>query len=216
MPNHVKNIVTFHGQEGEIAKLFAAIRDKFDDGTTMHIDFNKIIPMPEELNGETSDNICRMAEIYVKGKKYGFESDPDPDALSPDDRKRFDRLCGLVREYGAASWYNWSVDHWDTKWNAYEQERDGNTLVFCTAWSAPMNVFKQLSLMFPMVKVDVTFADEDTGSNCGHVVFEAGDVIESYWPITGSIEAYELAFEVRPEMAEWFTLVDDHYEYTDA
>lgn len=50
-----------------------------------------------------------------------------------------------IRRYGAASWYDWSVRNWGTKWDAYEQrwgeaKRKGmlQEVVFQTAWSPPL------------------------------------------------------------------------------
>jgi len=50
MPNHVRNILSFSGDDKEIEKLRNTIKGKFDDGSEMQIDFNKIIPRPESLN----------------------------------------------------------------------------------------------------------------------------------------------------------------------
>lgn len=39
------------------------------------------------------------------------------------------------------NWYNWSIDHWGTKWNAYdtcvEKEGKETKLSFLTAWGTP-------------------------------------------------------------------------------
>ena len=47
MPNHVTNILTFVGDEDEIAAMHEAVKNKkYGLGT---IDFNKIIPMPRNI-----------------------------------------------------------------------------------------------------------------------------------------------------------------------
>jgi hypothetical protein len=47
-------------------------------------------------------------------------------------------------------WYTWNIEHWDTKWNAYDCELDrAGQYVFSTAWSAPLRVIAALSWLFP-------------------------------------------------------------------
>lgn len=47
MPNHVKNHITFEGDDDEIQRMLAQIQnDEFGLGT---ISFDKIIPMPESV-----------------------------------------------------------------------------------------------------------------------------------------------------------------------
>lgn len=46
--------------------------------------------------------------------------------------------------YGKNNWYDWSIENWGTKWNAYSFSRDGNTIGFQTAWSAPHPILAEL------------------------------------------------------------------------
>lgn len=88
--------------------------------------------------------------------------------------------------YGKDNWYDWSVANWGTKWNAYGF--DPNTdyskkkeLRFLTAWSAPHPVIEKLAEMFPSVKFEHEWADEDIGMNCGRHVYYDGERIEEYY-----------------------------------
>lgn len=70
MPNHVKNIVTFEGDQVKINEMLEFIKgdDKIDD-KIMPIDFNKIIPMPAALNIESStfsDHGFKIFDCFVK------------------------------------------------------------------------------------------------------------------------------------------------------
>jgi hypothetical protein len=95
------------------------------------------------------------------------------------------------------NWYAWSCENWGTKWNAYDTYRiDDDQITFNTAWSAPIPFFEALSEKFPEYLIEVTYADEDMGHNCGTLTLEQGEVIESYIPKGGSKEAYELTFLV--------------------
>ncbi|EQC2673762.1 TPA: hypothetical protein ACPZJO_003307 [Yersinia enterocolitica] len=98
--------------------------------------------------------------------------------------------------HGFRSWYGWSASRWGTKWNAYNNNipveppkastrgayrkrilnkrvarhiKLGTELVlrFETAWRSPEPIFEELAKRYPDVTFSVTFADEDTGSNCG-------------------------------------------------
>ena len=89
-----------------------------------------------------------------------------------------------VLDYGAPTWYDWSVIHWGTKWNSYSNSYNEETgiLGFQTAWSAPHPILLKLSEMFPDVTIKHEWADEDMGSNCGMRVYLGGEVIQEYFP----------------------------------
>lgn len=96
----------------------------------------------------------------------------------PDDIYRGD--LGIVerKKYGEKNWYDWSVENWGTKWNAHDCHRTGvNSVEFNTAWSTPEPVMKELSKKFH-TRVEVYYADEDLGHNCGHYTYENGVMIE--------------------------------------
>ena len=67
--------------------------------------------------------------------------------------------------YGANNWYDWSIRHWGTKWDACDSSVDGRTASFCTAWSCPEPVLVELGKK--VGGIIVFFADEDIGSNYG-------------------------------------------------
>ena len=54
-----------------------------------------------------------------------------------------------MKQYpGEKNWYDWSLNHWGTKWNAYgfdELPQKDDALVFNTAWSAVPEVISKLS-----------------------------------------------------------------------
>lgn len=66
------------------------------------------------------------------------------------------------------NWYKWHIDHWGTKWGAYDgYTKIGKTyilFVFNTAWTVPIPIIKRLRILgYP---IDVKYADEDYGVNC--------------------------------------------------
>lgn len=124
----------------------------------------------------------------IKNDEFGMGT-IDFEKIIPMPKNIFKGNLG-VRErelYGNNNWYDWSVANWGTKWNAYGF--DPNTdyskekeLKFLTAWSAPHPVIAKLSEMFPSVKLEHEWADEDIGMNCGRHVYYDGERIEEYYP----------------------------------
>lgn len=134
------------------------------------------------------------------------------------DFEMFIQALKNYRQHGYIYWHDWSPKHWGTKWNAYNQNDSKNTegtIYFQTAWNAPVPVICTLSTLFPSLNMVLSFADEDTGSNTGRIVFNNGEEIESLRPVNQSKEAYELYFELHPADRKQYKLVGDNYEYID-
>ena len=177
MPNHIQNRVTFDCSEEKLNEILTAICSINEETGQKCVDFNKIIPMP--------DNIYRGN-------------------LGPREREL----------YGKNNWYDWSVQNWGTKWNAYSFSRDGNTIGFQTAWSAPHPILTELTGMFPGVYITHEWADEDIGQNCGTREYLNGEIVGEIIP-ENHREALEYAFEVWGYTAEDFglRLNDDGTDY---
>lgn len=85
-----------------------------------------------------------------------------------------------IIEYGFDTWYEWSCENWGTKWGAcHTYYVDENNIEFDCAWSMPFNIFKAISDKYN-TRVEVDFADEDIGSNCGRAIFENGICVDLY------------------------------------
>jgi hypothetical protein len=119
------------------------------------------------------------------------------------------------KKYGHTTWYDWCVENWGTKWNAYSCQKVSDTIyTFETAWAGVPNLIEKMSQQFPNVKILYKYSDEDTGSNCGIGEYQNGEVFFNQLE-NGSDEAYELAFELRPEYKENFKKVDGVYKYVE-
>jgi len=154
MPNWISNNITLSGNEEDLKKIKELVKSEHSE-----FDFNKIIKCPDELNDNTSP----------LHKKEG-ETDKD----FKEKRRRF------IKEYGSDNWYDWCIYNWGTKWNASNDSLSYEGLEnisFDTAWSTPMRVLIKLSEMFPKVKIEVDYADEDLGNNCGTYVLLNGEEI---------------------------------------
>lgn len=113
----------------------------------------------------------------------------------PDDIVRGNLSSEDMQKSNGKNWYNWSIDNWGTKWNAYDSDFGGTGVIFSTAWSCPMPVFEKLSAMFPETTIYVEYADEDLGFNVGTLTFLGGKLIESE-ELSGTKLGYEKAVEI--------------------
>lgn len=114
-------------------------------------DFNKIIPMPHVL---------------------------DDDGGGLDSLTQEQRLIFLKENDGCSDWYSWRLRFWGTKWNAAETVVTGkNEVVFDTAWSMPDEIYKAISKKYHTT-VEVEYADECIGDNCGMSVYENGEEVD--------------------------------------
>ncbi len=189
MPNHVANIITINEGDERVKKFLDAVKSEEQE-----FDFNKIIPMPEELLIESGSSGER-GMAFLLGEKSAFDG-------FCDERREEDIRLGakyLVNRalYGAKDWYDWRRWHWGTKWNAYDIEVEGNQIRFNTAWNAPVPIYQKLAEMFPDYNIEVVYADEDSGYNAGRLSIEDGECT-LYEEEGGSDEAYQCYFETHP------------------
>lgn len=153
------------------------------------------------------------AADYLKGSRAIrlMQDGPFPKDF---DAKRFDQLLNAMRglkEFGFASWYEWSLQHWGTKWNAYDQKQVSDLIVrFNTAWSAPVPFLVALSLKHPSETFRLRWADEDFGCNVGDVTVKAGEIVSGGRLENSSVEAHALALELIHD-----GIVPDEYELRD-
>ena len=231
MPNHVRNMLTFNGDPERIREMLTQIQD--DEEGFGSIDFNKLIPMPQELGIESGSRTNEglkfyndFLEIYTLG-----QNPKEMDLLHiPEEREEafLKRRTDIDRQtwdlgkqafqnrlrFGAATWYAWCTNNWGTKWNAYDVFYNDGTLGFDTAWSAPHPVIEKLAEMFPDVQITHEWADEDIGCNCGRREYADGELVEEFFPLDGR-DAYEFAAGVwDEELLDWgLVLNSDETDY---
>ena len=203
MPNHITNIIEIKGDPQRVRALFEAVKsDEYGLGS---IDFNKLVPMPPDLDMEEGSRTDRglkaykdFIEVYTfNGKKENFDLSNIPEKaeqaflrVRPDiDRAAWDlgrRAFMNKQKYGVTSWYDWRIKNWGTKWNAYGYEGgvqfDGKSLRFQTAWSPPEPIIAKLAEMYPDLDFTHQWADEDIGQNCGEVEYHNGAPDGEFFP----------------------------------
>lgn len=225
MPNHITNRLTIIAESPErVKEIFNHIQiDKTDDDDEVFgygtIDFNKIIPMPKDLDDieANSDLITLQYDLGKSFKEIMDDMRKIRSGKSFDEKrlKNFLKGCENYIRYGFTSWYDWSVHHWDTKWNAYGQPSElntKNTIYFLTAWSCPFKVIAALSKMYPDVEIEIAWADENVGYNIGIATYKNGVKISENIPEAGSLEAKKMFFEITQRKLEDYNM-NENYEY---
>ena len=221
MPNHIKNIISITAKLDRVNAILSEIQN--DERGIGSLDFNKLIPMPESLNIESgsrtnkgialyreflTESLALAAENLINGvsekqesksvqnlcDKYAELTKDDPEVMILGKQ-----ACYNIEKYGCPTWYEWSNTAWDTKWNAYDfgEYSGGSAISFSTAWSSVPKILTVLSEKYPDVQFDYSWADEDIGYNVGKSTYQNGEVTDSYMPVGGSREAYELAADIK-------------------
>ena len=158
MPNHCHNRVTFYASP-EHNDQIAKIKQIFLDEKV----FGQIIPEPDWAN------IPLMSSDNRWGQKYG--KDGELPILQTDSYGE----CLRFHSTGIADqrWYDWRVQNWDTKWDAYDvvvtdDDPDCTEIEFNTAWSPPIAICNKLREQYPDVSVS-WFYDEPGEEIAGYL-----------------------------------------------
>lgn len=119
-----------------------------------------------------------LKSIRIHSRDYRCENDKDKipakEAVEEAIRLGWQYLYNKVT-YFSETWYSWSIGHWGTKWIAdVVMMEDELGWRLNTAWSAPDELIKVLSVIFPEVIFELRYADEDLGYNCGVMQFRDG------------------------------------------
>ena len=186
---------------------------------TQFPDFQKVLPAPEGLDiesGSLGDNAYTL--LFGSDKQFISTNELQKrfSELSEEQmRKSVDLAIKYFmneQKYGYRTWYEWNSEHWGTKWNSYDCEQvSDNEFIWDTAWSCVYKLIKVMSEAFPEVIFRYEYSDEDTGSNCGTMTIMGGSKVVERIPVSGSKEAYDLAFKHRPDNQEYYKLVDGNW-----
>ena len=215
MPNWVRTRLTFNGEKNRVAEIKELVKTTGKDdegrGYTNEFDFNKVVPMPEELDIDSSSSgECGMRYLILKDKHLILWTDDDRSFMERMEKQkeknpnRFNEDIELgkkylsnISKYGYKDWYNFRCDKWGTKWNSSEAEWIADNCVeFETAWGFCYPIVKKISEMFPDVAIEAEWSDEDAGSNTGSIEIHNKVYIRENYPDDRSNEAYKLYKEL--------------------
>ena len=160
MPNWCQNEVSIYGDKEDIEKLKAEVFTVDEVTKQSYLDFNKVVPMPKELEDSVSppnvvsDEFIRMRDllkanpsiqsIWVNGRQ--IKDDGWSEKFITESQSEI-----LKKTYGADNWFDWRVTNWGTKWDIggdsidfYDEDDDRIELHFDTAWSPPDEIYQAL------------------------------------------------------------------------
>ena len=218
MPNDVTQQLSIIGAEApSIIERIA--------GNESGVDFNKVIPMPEELNIEDSSD-GRMGLAAITGQCGNYLTYPWVKNMGIGTAEEFaaylererPKAIDLARKYfsnqekfGHTTWWGWCVANWGTKWNAYsvgepELLSDRTTIRFNTAWLPALPVVARLSELFPSVELTLRYFDEGW-SFAGEAFFAAGVHVDDCFAPSESDPRTRIIY--REVYGEELPLVDD-------
>lgn len=241
MPNWVKAKLQVSGENPK--ELIESLCTTDEDGGK-RFDFNKIIPMPDELRIVCGNLTTLCMRLFINSLRVGFSAHTkytkaynayktsqhslggatelimDEEEFNKEvagllerykEKSDFDNPVFLTQDdvlnygkraldnyliYGYVDWYDWSRDHWGTKWNACDCYISDDEIEFNTAWSNVVELIVELSIQHPDYEFYYEYADEDTGCQVGYIRVKGGEFIESVAYDNCSKEAYEQAFRI--------------------
>ena len=156
MPNHCHNRVTIYGSGNETDETrdqIAKLKEIFEGESI----FSQFIPEPDWLNTPLmSSDVKRYSFSEPKGKVGELPMNVEGD-------------FGITRRFQSTGyaddrWYDWRVQNWDTKWDAYDVEVTDDDpeqleVEFNTAWSPPEAICDKLREDYPDIAIS-WFYDE--------------------------------------------------------
>jgi hypothetical protein len=121
MPNHCYNILKLKDNPKKTKQTLKPFITK-NEGEEF-FDFDKVIPMPTELQIESMNADPSTKE----GRELKKKQDKN------------------LEKYGSKDWYDWCVSNWGTKWNSYDSSVQEDCVSFNTAWAPPIPVIIELA-----------------------------------------------------------------------
>lgn len=189
-------------------------------------DFERIIPMPDCLKGIEDSSLTKMFVNIIRRDDQmesswnwmnqfrndclgsfaeGQALDDDKleallEAANPEALRSAKAMILAINETGSASWYDWSIANWGTKWNAYSFSmlEDEQAFKFDTAWSPPVPVFEALAERFPNLGIYCASFDEGWGFAC-EGWFNPPEGETEYTDVDPTDEMYEKVYGAAPE-----------------
>ena len=163
----------------------------------------------EKLNEEVFDKLKELASkrlFWNNGELVYPEKSIDELVGSEEEKKLINlgkqALDNLIK-YNHFTWYSWSYENWNTKWNAYDfREFENNTIEFSTAWEPPIPVLLELTNKYPELTLEHYYTDEIVGYHCGYMVYKNGNVVFDETCLDGSKRAVDIGLFCYHESAD--------------
>lgn len=208
MSDDIVNQITFGTDDASLAAFHFMLHQVRAEGQPLgSIDFNKLIPMPQELDMRAGFQTNQGLKLYMDFQKenaviamatlFTPEAECSPiimehlakwDAVEKKDPETWalgKKAAQNIKKYGCPTWVEWCGLNWGSKDNAYRcvpLDRNSDTMTFQTSQSAVPKLAAALSRKFPEQEATYSWADEGTGQHLGRMVFKAGEAIKTDIP----------------------------------
>ena len=153
MPNWCQNEVSVYAEDRGKAEAFVAFVRNGDN----YFSFNRIIPMPDELQG------TRSPATIVPQEEYDSWVDSNNHGVGrPITQELSDRF---KKEYCYDNWYDWAIVNWGTKWDTdceevHIDDFGGVEYRFDTAWGPPEPICDALRELFPKLHINWFYRED--------------------------------------------------------
>jgi len=171
----ILNRLWIKGDENEVSKVKESIKgtDEADSSQEIHIDFNKIIKMPTELDIKHDKHVF-IAILNTIDPEQPIDVDgPHPLNLNSKDFTLYVKYLENLRNYGHSNWLHWRIKNWNSAWNAYNTTTNKDYINFSTSKHPPLNVIFQLSIQHKDIIFEIGYLERDTDS-LGIIKFHNG------------------------------------------
>ncbi|WP_336034762.1 hypothetical protein [Acinetobacter bereziniae] len=227
MPNHVTNKIVIHSPKAEEVLAFVkSEKSDFDfnnlipmpeslgieESSTKDAAFVYVLTdgyKNEEHFSAPFRHRKYFGSVFNDFSSWGSElesSKVDFDRINEDAEKlsQFINLGNQVAEnynkYGCSSWYQWCPKNWGTKWNAYDVLVKDNSIIFDTAWSAPLPV---TDILIKKFNLTCTYKAYDEGGNFwfmkeykdGELINDRYSIEEDMKPLALELKGWDLDSE---------------------
>lgn len=191
MPNWCYTSLSVTGSAARVAEFVEFAKSKTNDSV---LSFENFVPMPPTLQTNAgSDGDIGFAAFHSETEWQVYLSYPWAKGHNIHDRKSLQDYVERHRpeakaqgkiyadnlaQHGAKHWYDWSITHWGTKWDACRptlEHHEGGVAVinFETAWSPATPVILAMSVKFPDLTFEASF-DEEAGFFKFEATWESG------------------------------------------
>lgn len=147
----------------------------------------------------TNEEFSEIVEKYCVKDEITGDKVLDFEKIVPIPKDIYRGNIGPKEEqlYGKNTWYWWCVEHWGTKWNAFEGhvEPDDKSIIFNTAWAFAKNVVAKLAELTHQ-ETEAMYADENLGNNTGRFVFFSDGTVSGEPFVDDSDEAWDVVHEL--------------------
>lgn len=200
----IVNHITFGTDEASLAAFRFMLHEVRRPAHPLgSIDFNQLIPTPQDLAIEHSERTEAGLKLYRAFMKESLDLMRAGLSMSIEERTakadilrakwdakeqkdpeiwKLGRQAYMnVMKYDCPTWYEWRREHWGTACNAAEYvslDNAADTMTFTTAGAAVPKVVQAMSRRFPRQKISCDWADGETKQHLGHMVFQASYAIE--------------------------------------